>query len=598
MTPWLQPQQHGAHEGPRAQVEWPSRLGGGVTVRLGFAAVLGSGLQRDDGQRERPIGVEPLDRRVPFGRERGAQDFMAPHQGLEGPLQRGGIQRSVEHQDAGHVVEGAAGLELIQEPQPLLRVGERHGAGARHRHERRSARAGVAPRAQRRHPDRERLHRGRGEEVAQRQLHAQRRAHARHHLRGQQGVAPQVEEVIVDAHASQVEHLGEEGGELFLHRVARRDVPVPGDHGRLGSGKGGTVQLAVGVEGQGFQHHEGAGDHVVGKPLVERGAQGLPLQRLANDVGHQALVSGDVLAHHGHGFPHTRQEAQGGLDLARLDAEAAQLHLEVGAPQELQRAIRAPARPVASAVEPRTRRRAERMGHEALGGEGGLVEVAPGQPFAADVQFPRHARRHRPHRRVQHVGGGVGQRTPDGNGGPHRVARMHRVGGGEGGVLRGPVAVDQHRTRRQPGQVFPHPKRREHVAARQHLRHGGERLRMVHGHLFEEGGREPQRGDLVLGEDRRDAREGQLARRRQHQPGPMQQRSPDFEGGSIERRRRELKDDLLRAEAHEAGVHHQPQHGAMRNTDALGRPRGARGEEDIGQPVPLRALLRHGGLRT
>jgi hypothetical protein len=44
---------------------------------------------------------------------------------------------------------------------------------------------------------------------------------------------------------------------------------------------------------------------------------------------------------------------QRGLDLARLDAEAADLHLLVGAPQVLQLAVRAPPRQVAAAVEPR-----------------------------------------------------------------------------------------------------------------------------------------------------------------------------------------------------------------------------------------------------
>ena len=47
------------------------------------------------------------------------------------------------------------------------------------------------------------------------------------------------------------------------------------------------------------------------------------------------------------------------LDLAQLDAEAADLHLVVDAAQELDRAVRQPAREVAGAVEPRPRARAE-----------------------------------------------------------------------------------------------------------------------------------------------------------------------------------------------------------------------------------------------
>ena len=46
-------------------------------------------------------------------------------------------------------------------------------------------------------------------------------------------------------------------------------------------------------------------------------------------------------------MPHQR-----GLDLARLDPEAAQLHLRVRASQELQHPVRTPARQVAGAVHP------------------------------------------------------------------------------------------------------------------------------------------------------------------------------------------------------------------------------------------------------
>ena len=43
------------------------------------------------------------------------------------------------------------------------------------------------------------------------------------------------------------------------------------------------------------------------------------------------------------------------LDLAGLDPEAAQLHLLVGAPQELQHPVRTPARQVPGAVHPAPR---------------------------------------------------------------------------------------------------------------------------------------------------------------------------------------------------------------------------------------------------
>ncbi len=58
-----------------------------------------------------------------------------------------------------------------------------------------------------------------------------------------------------------------------------------------------------------------------------------------------------------------------------------------------------PARQVAGAVEARARPAAERVGHEALGGEVRAAEVAARQPGAADAELARHAERHRLGRR-------------------------------------------------------------------------------------------------------------------------------------------------------------------------------------------------------
>ena len=44
------------------------------------------------------------------------------------------------------------------------------------------------------------------------------------------------------------------------------------------------------------------------------------------------------------------------LDLARLNAEAAELHLRVGAPEKLQNPVRTPARQIPGAVHPAPRR--------------------------------------------------------------------------------------------------------------------------------------------------------------------------------------------------------------------------------------------------
>ena len=69
---------------------------------------------------------------------------------------------------------------------------------------------------------------------------------------------------------------------------------------------------------------------------------------------------------------------QRGLDLAELDAEAADLDLVVEPAEELEGAVVAAAGEVAGAVEPRAGH--ERVGDEALRGQVGAAEVAAGQP--------------------------------------------------------------------------------------------------------------------------------------------------------------------------------------------------------------------------
>ena len=84
-----------------------------------------------------------------------------------------------------------------------------------------------------------------------------------------------------------------------------------------------------------------------------------------------------------------------GLDLAELDAVAADLDLVVDAAEELELAVGPPAGEVAGAVEPRARLAAERVGDEALGGQVGPVEVAARHAGAADVELAGDADRHR-----------------------------------------------------------------------------------------------------------------------------------------------------------------------------------------------------------
>ena len=108
---------------------------------------------------------------------------------------------------------------------------------------------------------------------------------------------------------------------------------------------------------------------------------------------------------------------QPGLDLAQLDAEAADLHLEVVAAQKLDVAVRPPAPQVAGPVHAALRLVRERIGDEALGGQLGPVQIAARHAVAADVQLAGHADRHRFALGVEDVDAGVGDRPADGDAG-------------------------------------------------------------------------------------------------------------------------------------------------------------------------------------
>src|ERR1043165_2027501 len=82
------------------------------------------------------------------------------------------------------------------------------------------------------------------------------------------------------------------------------------------------------------------------------------------------------------------------MDLAKLDAEAANLHLLIAAAEILKLTARDIAREVAGLVEPRARRFRKRIRHEALRGEFGTSQVSARESSAANVHLARDADRY------------------------------------------------------------------------------------------------------------------------------------------------------------------------------------------------------------
>src|SRR5205807_572669 len=109
--------------------------------------------------------------------------------------------------------------------------------------------------------------------------------------------------------------------------------------------------------------------------------------------------------------PDPRVALQHRLDLAWLDPEAADLELAVAAPDELDRAVRKPARQVAGAVHATAVD--ERIGHEPLGAQLRTVQIAPGDAGAANAQLSGNPDRLGFEVRVEYVHAGVRDRCTD-----------------------------------------------------------------------------------------------------------------------------------------------------------------------------------------
>src|SRR5690606_18081706 len=315
----------------------------------------------------------------------------------------------------GQVIGGRAGLQVVQEPQPLLGGGERQlvraGIGGRQRRPRRPVRAVQA-----------------GGELGDRRcveqrpdgdLDAEPGPDAGRHPGGEQRVPAEVEEAVVDADGGQPEDLREDLAQRPLARGARRHQPRDGGV-RIGCGQGLAVDLAVGGEGEGGEGDEGAGDHVARQCRREGGLRVLGGPDQISDE--LSVVDG------GGGVGDAGEAAEGGFDFAEFDAVAADFDLVVGAFEEFELAVGALADAVAGAVHAGAGVGVVGVGGEGGGGFGGVVEVAVSDAGAGDVELAGCAGGYGWEVGVEDVEAGVADGVVVGGGGGEG-------GGGFGGVV-------------------------------------------------------------------------------------------------------------------------------------------------------------------
>ena len=112
-------------QGPPGEVEGDERLLHGQSVRLGVRPLRPEPAQVRRRQRQGSGRVHPLHRVPVAPVEGGPQHLVAADQLRERAPQRRRVERPPQAEGVDHVVGGGPRLHLVDEPEPLLRVGER-----------------------------------------------------------------------------------------------------------------------------------------------------------------------------------------------------------------------------------------------------------------------------------------------------------------------------------------------------------------------------------------------------------------------------------------------------------------------------------------
>ncbi|KGD23806.1 hypothetical protein DO70_4697 [Burkholderia pseudomallei] len=421
-------EQHRAQQRPRVQIER-------AAVRLAQPRGQARRVVRCDGhppQRDRQRIEHPLrrllrrfamraDDRAHVRRKHRAQRIVARDHIVDRPLQRVRVERAVEAPRHRDVVAEIVRRALRRQPQALLRIGQQPVVARRLR----GVRVRRLPDVARRARGRERFDEPRLlgdarmiEDARHADRDVERLTDARGEARGRERMSAALEEVLVHArHARRQQGFPQrEQAALDVgRRVGRRDVrraqrpglePVP-------------VDLAAHRERHVAQPFDRGGQHVRGQTPAQIAAQRRD-RRVAHDERRERRVARRLVAHDDRALAHVRMRGEHALDLAQLDAKAADLDLVVAAPQEIDRAVFEEPADIAGAIKARLAVACDHApvlvhaaAEEFLRGQRVVVQVARRHRGARDEQFARHADRRHLQQRIDDQQFAARQRPPE-----------------------------------------------------------------------------------------------------------------------------------------------------------------------------------------
>jgi len=284
-------------------------------------------------QREDELGLDPLPGPAVLGHEGRPQRLVAFDDGMEALCQGEDVEVAGEPYGAGHVVERIARLDLVDEPQALLGKGKWQTVPARHGCQRWRRGAG--------RPGSFDLRRELGqvrqvEHLLHGQLECRRFVDSRHELHDQEGMAAELKEIVGRADAVDHEEVGPDLGEPLFGRGARDDEgrPVVARRGRERQCL--AVDLAAGQEGDLGELDEDPGPPCARAafPRATGAAPRRPGRYRPRERRRPPAACRQGCPPASARRPaHPLVLAQARFDLFELDAEAADLDLEVDRPR-------------------------------------------------------------------------------------------------------------------------------------------------------------------------------------------------------------------------------------------------------------------------
>jgi hypothetical protein len=166
-------------------------------------------------------------------------------------------------------------------------------------------------------------------------------------------MATEVEEVIVTANARESKQIRPNPGQTLFGLPDRRLVASARGCAHVRRRERLAIELAVRGQRQRLERKIGRGNHIFrqsrGKMRAQRLGSRRRCTRPCRGVSHEPLVAWRVLLRKNNRLTYPRMLGESSLDLAELDPEAPDLHLEIVAAKKLDR----PVRPIAAKV-PRT----------------------------------------------------------------------------------------------------------------------------------------------------------------------------------------------------------------------------------------------------